>query len=329
MSPDPTPQDLPVPDVLGDPWTAETLHLDDGAIATLIRRPAAAGARPVGAVLLVHGFADYVFHAELGAWWAERGYEVYGLDLRGYGRSLRPDLLPTFVTDLAEHFPELDAAWLRITERDGHRRVLVAAHSTGGLTVPLWVDERGAAALPELAGLVLNSPWLDLRGSALLRTVGTAVIDRLGAMAPTRVIPREVNGVYGQVLHRDHGGEWDFDLAWKPMESFPVRVGWLRAVRRGHARLHRGLDVAVPVLVLSSDRTTAPTEVDEDARSSDVVLDVEQIRRWATAIGRHVTYVAVPGAVHDVVLSRRPARDRVYAEIEAWHDAHVERLHRS
>ena len=39
-------------------------------------------------------------------------------------------------------------------------------------------------------------------------------------------------------------------------------------------------------------------------RDYDIVLDVRQIRRWATAVGNHVTYVAVPGAVHDVVLSR-------------------------
>ena len=79
----------------------------------------------------------------------------------------------------------------------------------------------------------------------------------------------------------------------------------------------------VPVLVLSSDRSSLPTDMGEDVHVTDVVLEVPQIRRWATAIGSHVTYVAVPGARHDVVLSRRPARERAYAELERWHAAYV------
>jgi alpha-beta hydrolase superfamily lysophospholipase len=54
------------------------------------------------------------------------------------------------------------------------------------------------------------------------------------------------------------------------------------------------------------------------------VLDVEQIRRWATAIGPHVTYVAVPGARHDVVLSRPDVRAKVYDELERWVSAYVD-----
>ncbi len=157
----------------------------------------------------------------------------------------------------------------------------------------------------------------------LLRTVGTAVIKQLGARQPMREIRRDVSGLYGRSLHRDHGGEWDFDLTWKPLESFAVYVGWLRAVRTGHARLQRGLDVAAPVLVLSSDRSTVPTEMGDEVHSADIVLEVPQIRRWATALGAHVTYVAVPGARHDVVLSRPEARRRAYAELERWHRAYV------
>lgn len=313
-------------DVLGEPWTAETLELEDDfegpVVATLVHRPAVGG--PTGrAVLHVHGFADYFFQAEYGDWWAERGYDVYALDLRKYGRSLRPGQTPNFVADLSEHHAELDAAWDLIVRRDGHSHVVGSGHSTGGLTLPLWCEERQPG---ELAGMVLNSPWLDLRGSVLLRTIGTAAIDRLGAAQPLRIIPRKVSGLYSTALHRDLEGEWDYDLDWKPLTSFPVYAGWLRAVRRAHARLHRGIDVGVPVLVLSSDRSSDPDLMGEDVRSTDIVLDVEQIRRWSTALSRHVTYVAVPGAMHDVVLSRPPVRAAVYQQIGRWHDAHVRPL---
>ena len=122
----------PTVDVLGEPFTAETIDLPDDAegpvVATLVRRPADAGVARRGAVLHVHGFADYFFQTDWAAWWTARGHDFYALDLRKYGRSLREHQSAAYVTDLAEHFPEIDAAWQRITERDGHTEVVVTAH---------------------------------------------------------------------------------------------------------------------------------------------------------------------------------------------------------
>ena len=53
--------------------------------------------------------------------------------------------------------------------------------------------------------------------------------------------------------------------------------------------------VPCPVLVLSSDRSALAGATGDTVHSHDLVLDVEHIRRWATAIGRHVTYVRSPG----------------------------------
>jgi len=311
-------------DVLGEPWTAETIALADdeegAVVATLVHHPAPGPT--TRAVLYVHGFTDYFFQVELARWWLDRGYAFYALDLRKYGRSIRPHQTPTYVGDLGDYDEDLDAAWDRITGRDGHDRVVVMAHSTGGLVAPLWADRRRPE---QLAGLVLNSPWLDLQGAAWLRSLPAGVaLDVIGRRQPMRVLGRDVSGIYGRSLHVDHGGEWTYDLRWKPVESFPVRFGWLRAIRRGHARLHCGLDVPVPVLVLTSRSSRAVTEVGEDADGHDIVLSVRQIRRWATAIGRHVTYVAVPGARHDVILSRPEPRARAYDELERWVTAYAD-----
>ena len=311
-----------LPDVLGAPFTSLTLELgkdnEGDVVATLVCRPAD---RPSGrAVLQVHGFVDYFFHTEYAEWWTSRGYDFYALDLRKYGRSLRPHQTPHFTTDLQDYWVDLDAAWEVIT-RD-HDTVIATAHSTGGLIVPLWIDDRQ----PEhLTGVVLNSPWFDLKGSPLLRSLPARVaFDQLGARAPRRIIPRTVTQVYGRSIHSEHDGEFDYDLDWKPLDSRPVYAGWLRAVRRAHADLQRGLDIEAPVLVLSSARSTAPTEVNEDAHTTDIVLDVKQIRRWASGLGTHVTSIAVDGAKHDVVLSRAPVRKRVYDEIDRWLTAYVD-----
>jgi alpha-beta hydrolase superfamily lysophospholipase len=138
-----------------------------------------------------------------------------------------------------------------------------------------------------------------------------------------RELRRTVTGFYTRSLHREHEGEWDFDLAWKPVQSWPVYAGWLRAIRHGHARLHAGLDVGCPTLVMSSATSKRPLEMGDDVHRSDVVLDVRQIRRWAPSLGGHVTIVAIQDARHDVVLSLPDVRSRAYEEMERWLGAYV------
>ena len=310
-----------VVDRLGEPYYAETLELprdDEGeVVATLVSRQAPGGSRR--AVLHVHGFCDYFFQTTAADYWTSRGYDFYALDLRKYGRSLRPHQTPNFAVDLAEYHQELDLAHRLVTERDGHDHVVLSGHSTGGLIGSLWLDSRGV----HVDGVVLNSPWLDLNGSFLIRTAGAKAIEQLGARRPYQAIPRNVSGLYGRSLHKDHSGEWDFDLAWKPLESWPVFAGWVRAIRRGHAVVHRGLDIDAPVLVLSSDRSVHPRVWQPEVDSSDVVLDVNLMARWVHKLSPHVTLVRVPGALHDVTLSPGPVRERVFDEVSRWLDAYV------
>ncbi len=324
MDIDATADAVPFDRTLGAPYTAETIPFPDDfegpVVATLVKL--ASPIPTTRAVLHIHGFADYFFQVEYAQWWADRGYDFYALDLRKYGRSLLPHQTPNYVADLSDHYPEIDAAWERITRRDGHVHVVASGHSTGGLTLPLWADDRRPA---ELTGMFLNSPWFDMQGSAALRVLGTRVVKQLGKVRPLREIPRTVSGFYAKSLHARYDGEWEFNNEWKPIESFPVTMGWLRAVRNGHARLHQGLDVAVPVLVLSSGASGHPTEMGDLVHTTDIVLDVAQIRHWATAVGRHVGYAAIEGGRHDLVLSLPDARSRVYEELHTWLRAYVER----
>jgi alpha-beta hydrolase superfamily lysophospholipase len=88
--------------------------------------------------------------------------------------------------------------------------------------------------------------------------------------------------------------------------------------------LQAGLDIGSPILVLSSASTAWPQAMGDEVHQNDVVLDVEQIRRWSTSLGRHVTYVAVPGARHDVTLSLPGPRAKVYEELRRWMSAYVD-----
>jgi alpha-beta hydrolase superfamily lysophospholipase len=308
-------------DVLGAPYTSETLVLapdsEGEVVATLVHR--AAGTPTRRAVLHVHGFADYFFQTAAADFWVGRGYDFYALDLRKYGRSLRPHQTPNYVADLTEYYEELDLALERITA--DHDHVVFSAHSTGGLTVPLWLHDRQHAA----AGVVLNAPWIDMHGDAFTRLLAMPLIHRLGRLQPMREIPRDVDGSYAKSLHSDHLGEWVFDLAWKPLASWKVYAGWIRAVRTGQARVARGLEIEAPVLMLSSTRSSHPTSLeDPDLLSTDIVLDVERMRRRAAVLSRHVVIAQVPGALHDVTLSPEPARSQVFAELGTFLSAYVE-----
>ena len=165
-----------------------------------------------------------------------------------------------------------------------------------------------------------------MHGDTFTRLMALPVIHRLGRLQPLRVIPRTVTGIYAKSLHRDYAGEWDFSLDWKPLASWPVYAGWIRAVRIGQARISRGLDVHGPVLMISSTRSSQPTSLeDPDLMTTDTVLDVDRMRRRAANLARHVTIVQVEGAMHDVTLSPEPVRSQVFDQLERWLSAYVER----
>lgn len=288
--------------------------------ATLIRRADDAPSQRVA--LAVHGFTDYFFNTELVDRFARRGYRLYGLDLHKCGRSWREGQTPHFTTDLSDYDRELELALGVMAAENPVPDVVVYGHSTGGLVTSLWLDRvraRGETRARGLTGLVLNSPFLDLNGPAVLRTRATA--QALGAatrVRKTRVVRAAGKGGYGETLHRDYHGEFDYNLRWKPIGGFPVTVGWIHAIRSGQARLHRGLDVGVPNLILRSDHSVAETAGTEVMQRGDAVLDVAHIAQWAGCIGNRQTIVPVADAKHDVFLSLPGPREAAYRELDRW-----------
>ena len=300
---------LPLPNVApaaGEPAGSELC-------ATLVRRNPA---RCNTALLYLHGWNDYFFQTHLAERTADLGFDFYALDLRRYGRSLQEGQLRGYVADLDEYDAELGTATDLIgTEHDS---LVLMGHSTGGLVASLW-----AARHPDrVDALVLNSPWLDLQGSALLLTLGTQVIDRLGSRKPTAAVPLPDLGHYVRSVHVAQGGEWDYDLGLKLSPSPPIRIGWLRAIRRGHARVSAGLRLPMPVLVLLSSASTFSRTWHEGLRQADTVLDVELTARRAVQLGRHVTVVRIAGALHDVLLSALPAREQALTDVARWLSAY-------
>ena len=305
-------------DVLGTPYESLTLPLPDDdegeVVATLVRRRAEKSSGR--AVLYVHGWMDYFFQTNLADHYVERGFDFYALDLRKYGRSIRPHQTPYYCATVAEYFPEIDEAIRIIRNEDGHDKVLVNAHSTGGLTTSLWAHQHRGEGLVQ--GLYLNSPFFDLNVPWIARTALADTVGILGQRRPRTPLPLELPSLYGRSLHRDHDGEWDFSLDWKPVGRVPLLAGWLRAMRTAHREVQAGLSIDVPVLVQCSTESFHGRTWDEKIMRADAVLDVEHIARWSPRLGRHVTLVRIEGAVHDIVLSAEPVRKVAFAELDRW-----------
>lgn len=308
-------------DVLGGDYQALTLDLgtdDEGpVVATLVRyrAPTLAPVRSAHVVLYVHGWSDYFFQTELAEYWHAQGAAFYAIDLRKFGRSLRPHQTPGYVDSLTEYDGDLAAALAEIrTEHGAAVRVLLMGHSTGGLIGALWAQRNP----DEVCALVLNSPWLELLGSAVLRNISTPAITQLARFQPKTAMPNIDAGFYSRTIDRAAGGEWVYDPDWRPTPSFPVRAGWLRAIIAGHAEVARGLTIDVPILTLASARSLISPRWSEGMRAADIVIDVDVIVRRAVQLGRSVTVIRIDGGLHDLSLSPPPIRRQFYAELTRW-----------
>jgi alpha-beta hydrolase superfamily lysophospholipase len=305
------------PDVLGPDYEMMTLALgtdyEGAVIATLVRRrPDRNGRR---AVLYVHGYNDYFFQKHVADFYTGLGISFYALDLRKHGRSLLPHQTAYLCQSLREYYPEIDAA-VGIIKREGHQPVLVSGHSTGGLIVSLWAAESEHRDLVD--GLILNSPYLSSGVPAAVQFVVDPVCRMMARRNPAAAFPLRLSPRYARSLHRSYQGEWEFNTAWKSVSGTRPRMAWLASVHAGQRRVREGLGVTVPVLVLcgmaSGNRKTPAPEL----FAVDIVLDVGQIAHLSPRLGRNVTCIRIPGAIHDVFLSQPAARHRAFDELSNW-----------
>ncbi len=304
-------------DILGEGYEQATLNFPDDyegkVTATLIRKKASQSTNK--AVLYIHGFIDYFFQTEMAEQFNQHGFDFYALDLRKYGRSILPHQKYYNIRDIAEYDAEITQA-LDIIGAEGHDSVLFCGHSTGGLTTTLYVAHHPNH--PLIKALWVNSPFYDFNMNPIKRAVGVPSLSRLAQKLPNLQFPSELNKWYAASLHKDLKGEWDFNLDWKKSSYPKVRISFIRAIYEAQKEIHQGVRVDVPVLVMHSHQTKNPRKWGKDAQSSDVILDVKDIQKYAKKIQGDVTIREIPNGVHDLVLSEKTVRDSVYQQLFSW-----------
>lgn len=302
-------------DILGNGYEARSVNLgeafDGPAVCTLVRK--LSKTKSDRAVLYVHGFNDYFFQKEMGDLYADSGYNFYAVDLRRYGRSLRPWQYPFNVRKMDEYFEDIDSA-LRAVRLDGNRDVSLCGHSTGGLTVALFAAERGKDVGVER--VVTNSPFLDWNFSAFYRKILIPTVKLWGALSPDTKIKQGHCDAYAESLLRCYHGEWEYNTDWKMVYSPPVTASWVRAISQAQSRLMKhGKNISVPVLVMHSDRGLDACGWSEACQWSDVVLNPEMIGKRGRKLGESPDVAVIDSGMHDLILSAPRVREAAYDTI--------------
>lgn len=303
------------PDVLGNGYEARTVNegsaFDGPVVSTIVRRKAPGHSGK--AVLYVHGFNDYFFQSEMGEKYNEHGINFYAVDLRRYGRSLRPWQYPFNVRNAEEYFVDIDSALNQI-RRDGNTEITFAGHSTGGLTTALYVATRGARC--GVKRLVTNSPFLEWNFSSFYRHMLIPAVSSWGALSPNTKINQGHCDAYSHSLLKQYHGEWEYNTAWKMVYSPPVTASWIRSITRAQSRLMKNAgNITVPVLVMHSSRGLHECGWTEACQTSDIVLDPEMIARRGAKLGRVPQVVTIDNGIHDLILSELPVREHAYEVI--------------
>lgn len=285
-------------------------------IATLIGHPNNGSNRK--AVLYIHGFVDYFYQTHVADWHQVNGWDFYGLELRKYGRSILKHQKPNNTRDLAEYFEEISISIRKLKHDLNYDTIVLNGHSTGGLTSALYCEFGNEKEL--LDGLVLNSPFLAFNLSKTLVRSIIPLVARMGRKEPDREIHTPHSDLYVKSLHKNYFGEWDFNLAWKPLLGFPIYAGWVNAIYEAHRKVDDGLRINIPVLVLhASESCKYKTNWDNSILKTDFVLNVEDIQKKAKLLGTNISFASIDDAIHDVFLSSEMARLSAFDALLNWY----------
>ena len=304
-------------DVLGPDYQQLVLEFPDDyegkVVATLVRKKTTQ--TTTKAILYIHGFIDYFFQTEMADQFNQQGFDFYALDLRKYGRSRLGHQQLYNVRDLSEYDAEINKA-LEIIQAEGHDAVLLSGHSTGGLICTLFAAHHPQHSL--IKGLWANSPFYDFNMSEFEKNKALPQLSKLGRLLPNLTIPSGLNKWYVPSLHCHYHGEWNFNLEWKQPSYKMVKLSFVRAIYEAQKEIHAGVTLTIPTLVMHSHQTTNPKKWGIEAQTSDVILNVNDIQKYAEKMIGDISIQTIENGLHDLVLSAPKVREQVYQNLFAW-----------
>lgn len=324
-------------DILGSGFESRTIPLlpdnEGDVVTTIVRHIPSDAPEPHFVLLYVHGRNDYFFHTELAEKIASYGGAFYALDLRKYGRSLRPHQTIGFIDDLSLYDEDISEALDVINETHRKLPLILMGHSTGGLVLTMWAYRHPGA----FHGLILNSAWLEIQSNQSMRTTIQPVLERVARRNPYWEVP--LGGgpdFYARSLYSgwsESGFEipedlqahpedpantgWEYAREWKRPGGYPIPAAWMETILSAHETIEKEARISAPVLSMAAKETYFGEEWNEKVFTTDIVLDVDSIVARSSTLADHVTIARFEG-VHDLLLSRPKVREQVYHTIERW-----------
>lgn len=272
----------------------------------------------VKGILYIHGFNDYFFQKIIADEFLKAGYQFYALDLRKYGRSFLQNHKPNNVRNLSEYYADIDSA-LSIIKDEGCEQIVLYGHSTGGLIITLYAEERKGKE--QFDALVCNSPFYDFNVPNIQKLMVIPILSFIGRVNPNISLPIGFSKFYGKSLHKSEFGEWDYNLKWKPHAAPSINAGWVNGIHNGHLKIANGISVDKPILIMHSSISVYPLKWSKEMFKGDAILNVDDIVEKSKLIkAPHKDVIGFDNAIHDLVLSRKPTRDIVFKTIFEWLD---------
>ena len=277
------------------PAAGESRHLE-AADGTRLHYRAWPVDRPRAALAVLHGLFEHSGrYRELAAFMNGAGVAVFGLDLRGHGRSEGR-------RGHVRRFDQLvdDAARFVDAVSDGLPGVprFLLAHSMGGLVGIRYLEERR----PGVAGAVITSPWLETAAHvpAWQETLAR-VLDRLLPILP---FPADLDP---EELSHDPERVADYRDDPRIFSTLTPRL-WEEVARAGDAAFERRDRLDLPLLFLLA--------------GDDRIVRTERSLELARSLEGDVTVEVLDGYYHEVL--QEVERAAVMAAILAWLEARLD-----
>lgn len=269
------------------------------------------------AILYIHGFNDYFFNEEFASKFLEQGYSFFAIDLHNYGRNLQKNSKPYFFKDIQEFDEEISMAISIIKNNFEIKNLTLYGYSQGALIATLYANR-----YKNINQLILDSAFFDFYFDPWVEKLALPMVSFIGNYFPNLKIDSTSANVFGQTLHKDFEGEWNFDLNLKSTATnAPIYLGWIHAIYEAQKTIHQKINLDIPVLSLYSSASYKDNAPKELLFKGDIVLDVKDIQTYSNNLNENsqlTTHKIINNAMHGVTLSQPTVRQNAYEEIFRW-----------
>lgn len=251
------------------------------------------------AFIWIHGMNDYFHHYHIADELLKNGFNVYAITLRNYPKGDTDRRYLFYTDDMGDYIEDIDLQLGWILANKSPKKVVLYGHSTGGLVSTAYMHE--GKHKDKINGVVLNSPFFDFHDSSMNEFILKNLIPIIALVSPRFVVKSGENELTGPDYFKDVLSRYHFNQNKKLTYPYHVFAGWINTVAKYHTKVQmQKIQIRMPILVLMSSKTN---DTCKGVQDGDCVLDVQEIKKYASTLGTSVKIQEYTDAIHDVLLS--------------------------